>query len=249
MYFTNKNPCNYYYTESDDQFSFDVDYWMKSMIIRRKAQAEAIYQKQNDPTTSMYDLPIKLSLEELERERLAFTYYNCDKFDENGAPIEIPVEAIQQKLYQEIRLNAPKAFNLIKQVHNTGINRMLLTYVGEISDYKAYGHFHPHIENQDGTNNRDCKTCVVIVPLNHTMPVTERVFFNHQEIVDDKEEKVIETCRKTASPYKTIRGKVLDIRMPNPGEYLVLEFLGSRCLHWLENYGTTNEYLCIIAEN
>ncbi len=249
MYFTNENPCTYYYTSDDDNFSFDLDHWIGNIIPRRRMQGEAIYQKQNDPNGSMYNIPVKLSLEELEKERLAFSYYNSGKFNENGSPLEMSIEEAQHKLYEEAKLVAPKAFDIIKQVHTNGVNRMLLTYVGEISEYKAYGHFHPHILNQDGTKNRECKTCVVMVPLNHTMPVTERVFFNHQDIVNNEEEEIIEACRKTASPYDKPRGNVVDLLMPSMGQYLVVEFLSSRCLHWLENYGTTNEYLCIIAEN
>ena len=247
--FSNENPCNYYYSSDDPSFSFDLQRWITNTLPRRKLQGEMIYQKQNDPTSNMYNIPVKLSLDEIERERLAFTYYNFGKFNEAGSPLEMSIEDAQQKLYEESSLIAPKAFELIKKVHRNGVNRMLLTYVGPVSEYKAYGHLHPYILNQDGTKNRECHTCVVMVPLNHVMPVTEKVFFNHLDILDDEEEQIIESCRKTASPYDKPRGKVIDILMPNMGQYLVVEFLASRCLHWLENYGTTNEYLCIIAEN
>lgn len=249
MTFTNENPCNYYYTESDDSFSFDLKQWIAKTIPRRKIQSEVIYQKQNDPSSIMYNIPMKLTQEEFERERLAFTYYNSEKFNEDGYPLEMSIEEAKHKLHTEAGLVAPKAFDLIKKVHTKGVNRMLLTYVGEISEYKAYGHFHPYIINQDGTKNRECRTCVVMIPLNHNMPVTERVFFNHQDVGNKEEEEIIDACRKTASPYDKPKGNVVDILMPKPGQYLVVDFLASRCLHWLENYGTKNEYLCIIAEN
>ena len=249
MTFTNQNPCHYYYTESDDSFSFDLQHWIENTIPRRKMQGDLIYQKQNDPSSNLYNIPVKMSIEEIEKERLAFKYYNSGKFNIDGSPLEMSIEEAQQKLYEEAKLVAPNAFELISKVHTNGVNRMLLTYVGELSQYKAYAHFHPNILNQDGTKNRECKTCVVMVPLKHTMPVTERVFFNHQDYVDDSEEQIMETCRQTATPYDKPRGNVVDILMPSIGQYLVVEFLASRCLHWLENYGTTNEYLCIIAEN
>lgn len=249
MNFSNENPCYHYYTTSDDDFSFDLDHWIENIIPRRKLQGDLIYQKQNDPTSNMYNIPIKFSAEEIEKERLAFKYYNSDMFTENGSPLEMGIENAQRKLYEETKLIAPKAFEIIRKVHTNGVNRMLLTYVGEISQYKAYGHFHPYILNQDGTKNRECTTCVVIVPLNHNETVTEKVFFNHQDILSDEEEAIMESCRKTASPYDKPRGKVVDITMPSMGQYLIVQFQASRCLHWLENYGTKNEYLCIIAEN
>ena len=248
MTFTNETPCYYYYTESDKNFSFDLQHWIENTIPRRKQQGELVYQKQNDPTSKLYNIPVKLTLEEIEKERLAFKYYTSDKFNEDGSPLEMSIEEAQHKLYEETKLVAPKAFELIRKVHTNGVNRMLLTYVGELSQYKAYGHFHPNILNQDGTKNRECRTCVVMIPLTHAAPVTEKVFFNHQDVLD-REEEIIEACRKTASPYDKIRGNVVEILMPSNGQYLVVEFMASRCLHWLENYGTTNEYLCIIAEN
>jgi hypothetical protein len=249
MAFTNKNPCRYSYNSSDESFSFDLNFWLQETIPRRKLQSERIFQEQNDKNSKMYNIPVKLSLEELARTRLSYKYYVTDNFNSDGSPIEINFEEIQNRLLRDAGLVAPKALELIKKVHPNGASRFALTYVGEQSDYKAYGHFHPHILNQDGSYNRDCKTCVVIIPIDHTMPATEKVFFNHQEFVSDEEEEIIETCRITASPYDKPRGNIVDIPMPNMGECLVVEFVGSRCLHWLENYGTENKYLCLIAEN
>lgn len=250
MNFTNENPCTYYYINVDDSsFEFDSQFWLDKTIPRRKLQSELIYQSQNDITNRMYNIPVKFTPEEFERKRIAFTYYNTDKFNDNGSPIEISIEDIQTILREKAGLVAPKAFELIEKSHPSGVNRIALTYVAGVSEYEAHAHFHPHILNRNGSHNRDCRTCVVIVPLKHTMPVTEKVFFNHQEIVSREEEEIIEACRKTASPYDKPRGNVVDILMPSPGQYLVVDFLGSRCLHWVENYGTTNEYLCIVAEN
>lgn len=249
MNFTNENPCNYAYVKAEDDFSFDLVTWTGKVLPNRNIKGKAIYERQNDPNSEYYNIPIKYSLEQLENSRLTFEWFNTDNFADDGSPIEIPIDILEQQVKEQSGFIAPKVFEEIEKIHTKGVNRFAISHVGEHTEYKAYGHFHPKIKNKDGSNHRECHTVVVIMPVNHSDPVTEKVFFNHQEKVDDNEERIIELCRNTASPYETVRGNTLGITMPSPGEYLVVEFHGNRCLHWLENYGTKNEYLCLIAEN
>lgn len=249
MNFTNENPCNFHYVLGDEDFQFDIENWTEKVLPVRNHKGSLVYQYQHDPNSKLYDIPIKMTIEELEKSRLTFEWFNTESFNDDGSPNEINIATLEQWVEERSQFSSPTAFREIEKIHSTGINRFAISHVGKLTEYKAYGHFHPCIKNKDGTNHRECHTVVVIIPINHKHPITEKLFFNHQDTLTNEEEHIVDLVRDIASPYETVRGNVLEVRMPSPGEYLVVEFQGSRCLHWLENYGTENEYICLIAEN
>lgn len=249
MNFTNDNPCNYHYVKVENDFVFDIDPWSQKVLPSRNQNIKTLYELQNNPNHKMYNIPIKMTLEEYERERSTYEWYTTSEWNEDGSPIEITIPDLEQRVKENSGLSCPTAFREIQKVHTSGIDRLGISHIGKLTNYHLHHHFHPPIKNKDGTYNRDCHSVVVIIPMTHNDPVTETVFLNHQEFVSMEEEHIISLCRETASPYTTLRGNVTSVLMPSPGEYLVLEFNGSRCLHWLENYGTKNEYLCLLAEN
>jgi hypothetical protein len=249
MNFNNENPCNHQYVDGDENFSFDARLWLEKAIPERKKKNELILQAQHDTNNHFHHLPVKLTEEQFEKERLLYKYYNTEKLTEDGLPIEMSVEEIQNKLREDIGLIAPKAFDFVRKSFPKGACRFAITYIDKHSSHRAHKHLHPRIMDKDGKNIRECRACVVVIPLNHPSPTTERVFFNHQDPRPPGEEIIMDLCRWTASPYETVRGQVIDLLMPKPGQYLILDFISSRCLHWVENYGTENEYLCLIVEN
>ncbi len=249
MNFTNEHPCNFYYVKGDTDFQFDIERWTQKVLPVRNHKGSLVHKYQNDPNSKLYDIPVKMTIEELEKSRLTFEWFDTESYNEDGSPNEIPIPTLEQWVEQRSQFSAPIAFREIEKIHSKGVNRFAISHVGKLTEYKAYGHFHPCIKNQDGSNNRECHTVVVIIPINHTQPATEKVFFNHQDMLTAEEERIVDLVRNIASPYETIRNNVLEVCMPSMGEYLIVEFQGSRCLHWLENYGTENEYICLIAEN
>jgi hypothetical protein len=249
MTFTNENPCRYQYTDSDENFSIDTELWLAKAIPERAMKNEHIFSEQQKVDSDMKHLPVKLTKEQFEKERLLYRYYNTGNHDENGLPIEMSIEEIQQTLLADAGLVAPKAFEFIKKTFPNGASRFALTYIAEHSSHKAHKHLHPRIMSKDLKNVREARTCVVVIPLEHKSPVSERVFFNHQDPNDHQVELIMDLCRWTASPYETTIGHILDIMMPSMGQYLVIDFISSRCLHWVENYGTENNYMCLIVEN
>lgn len=249
MTFTNENPCKYQYVDKEESFSVDIDLWLEKAIPEREMKNEMIFREQYNEDSHMKHLPVKLTKEQFEKERLLYRYYNTDKYDEEGMPIELSIEEIQKQLWEDAGLVAPKAFELVRNIFPNGTSRFAITYVDKHSSYKAHKHLHPRIMSKDGKNIREARTCVVIVPINHNAPATEKLFFNHQELGTHIEELLMDLCRWTASHYETIKGQVIDIQMPSRDQYLVVEFMSSRCVHWVENYGTENEYLCLIFEN
>jgi hypothetical protein len=249
MQFTNTHPCSYRYTDSDENFSVDIDIWLEKAIPERKKKNDLILQEQNNTNSHMQHLPVKLTEEQFEQERLLYKYYNTSKHTEDGLPIEMSVEEIQSKLREDTGLIAPKAFDFIRKSFPNGACRFAITYIDKHSSHRAHKHLHPRIMDKDGKNIRECRACVVVIPLNHSSPATEKVFLNHQDPNGHTEELIMDLCRWTASPYETVRGQVTELLMPSMGQYLILDFMSSRCLHWVENYGTENEYLCLIVEN
>lgn len=248
MNFTNENPCQYQYIDKDENFSFEPHLWLEKAIPERKRKNSLIFQAQHDTDNELHYLPVKLTEEQFEQERLLYKYYDTSKHTEDGLPIEMSIDEIQSKLREDTGLIAPKAFDCIRKSFPNGACRFAITYIDKHSSHRAHKHLHPRIMDKDGKNIRECRACVVVIPLNHPSPATERVFFNHQEPNGHIEELLMDLCRWTASPYETVRGQVIDVLMPTVGQYLILDFMSSRCLHWVENYGTENEYLCLIVE-
>lgn len=249
MNFSNENPCRYQYVDSDEDFFFDNALWLEKAVPERKRKNDLILQAQHDSNSEMQYLPVKLTEEQFEKERLLYKYYNTTNHHEDGSPIEMSIDEIQRKLCEDTGLNAPNAFDVVRKSFPKGACRFAITYIDKHSSHRAHKHFHPRIMDKEGKNIRECRACVVVIPLKHLSPVTEKVFFNHQELRTHHEELIMDLCRWTASPYETVRGKVTELSMPNMGQYLALDFMSSRCLHWVENYGTENEYLCLIVEN
>jgi hypothetical protein len=249
MHFTNENPCQYRYVDRDENFFFDASEWLEKTIPDRQLKNEFILKEQHDTDSAYQHLPIKFTKEQFEKERLLYKYYNTTKHDEDGLPIEMSIEEIQHRLHEIIGLNAPKAFDFVKESFPKGACRFAITYIDKHSSHRAHKHFHPRIMDKDSKNIRECRACVVVIPLNHPSPATEKVFFNHQDLRTHQEELIMDLCRWTASPYETVRGHVTELLMPAMGQYLILDFMSSRCLHWVENYGTENEYVCLIIEN
>lgn len=249
MNFSNENPCNYYYTDRDKDFSLDIDIWLEKAVPERQYKNDLILKAQNDSDSHLQHLPVKLTKEQFEKERLLYKYYNTTMHHEDGSPIEMSIEEIQDTLHKDTGLVAPKIFECIRKIFPNGACRFAITYIDKHSSYRAHKHIHPRIMDKDGKNIRECRACVVVIPLNHTSPATEKVFFNYQDPGTHMEELVMDLCRWTASPYETVKGQVLELMMPDMSQYLVLDFMSSRCVHWTENYGTENEYLCLIIEN
>lgn len=251
MRFTNENPCRYQYTDCDENFSSNLDLWLEKAVPERILKNEHIFREQHNDNsaTNLNHLPVKMTKEQFEKERLLYRYYVTENYDEAGLPIEMSIEEVQQKLLADAGLIAPKAFEFIKESFPNGVSRFGVTYVNKHSSYTAHKHLHPRIMAKDLKMIRECKTCLVVIPIQHTAPATEKLFLNHQEPNDHQVELIMDLCRWTASPYETVRGHVLDVAMPSMGQYLVVNFISSRCLHWVENYGTENNYLCLVAEN
>lgn len=250
MNFTNSHPCMFYYASSSEEVQVDMNAWLHQVVPERTEQIAHIVNAQEDSGDPLYRLPIKLSADQLQRNRLFYKYYNTETYTSDGMPVEISVDEIERRLGEDISFRAPKVFDHIRKYFPNGAARYAITHVGEKSGYQVHGHFHPHITKQDGSFVRPCNSCVVIIPMKSALPARGKVFFNHQEEAqDEKHHWMMEACRATGSPYEKRRGYVEGLTLPEVGQYLVVQFSASRCLHWVESNGAQNEYLCLIAEN
>ena len=99
-------------------------------------------------------------------------------------------------------------------------------------------------------NYEKCPNLTVIVPVKIVEPVTEEFCVKHYDYVPWDQ---FEYDKITHDDWFKVRegldteGEVERIKLPDAGEYLVVEFEGSRDLHWVDNI-SNNHYLYFILE-
>ena len=108
-------------------------------------------------------------------------------------------------------------------------------------------HVHPPVKTY---RYKKCPTITVVVPVKIVEPVTEYFCFNHQENVpwDQFDLSTVTSVEwfKIAKDYN-LSDDVTRIKLPDAGEYLVVEFDSSRDFHWIENI-SNNHYMFFVID-
>ena len=112
---------------------------------------------------------------------------------------------------------------------------------------KMIPHVHAPIKEFD---YKKCPNLTVIVPISVTEPVTDEICFNHHSNVPweqyDFNNLTFDDWREMADNL-SVEGEVTRIKLPEMGQYLVVEFDGSHDYHWVDNI-SNNHYLYLILE-
>lgn len=153
-------------------------------------------------------------------------------------------------------IDLPIAFNELRKL-SPMIARSFIAFVGESSNRfdnthgYVHKHFHPPARNLEFkyiANTR--RTTTVVVPTKLRNEVSEVLCVQRYDF---------EFKGKDYVPYSYQRedwferfpkvGEVERIRMPNEGEYLVLDFESSHLVHWIENsLDSKNEFICLVND-
>jgi len=146
------------------------------------------------------------------------------------------------ELYRKTTLfNDQEAFNQIrlKCMNQFILNTMLiLLHQNANVMCAAPAHRHGGRRKENATELFDSMRCVtVVIPTNTYGPSTSYFWANYQdEVPHDPTDQ-------------TIKGHIQKIKMPDPGQYLILDFDSVKTLHGVDNsLGNKNEFLCLMAE-
>jgi hypothetical protein len=162
-------------------------------------------------------------------------------------------------LYQStFDLDATIAFDEVKKL-TTEADRAFIVYVTKEND--AYidtsrGHIHKHFhhpryaldeERRYIANER--RTVSVIIPIKIVDPVTEMLRWTDFEFDFTTSKHERNQIKWIADNLKIDETNIQEVKMPDSGQYLILDFASSHNMHWIENApGSNNEYLCLILD-
>lgn len=240
------NPCTYSYIESDDLSSLYLsDEWIEARKIERGQNMERFAKKFNDENHRLYvfNNNIDYYLEAMKYNNLGQMYYRRASLEDTQATAEY----CHSQIIDICHTTLPKAFDAIDK-HQDGIDTFFMVLLNEDSKYRAEKHFHTR---NPLDRSKDRRAVTVVIPYKIVEPVNEYVKFQYVDSTIDK---------KSGLDINLVRDNILrteedpelpiqSIKMPDVGQYLVIDFNSTKCLHWVENNGSKNEYICLITES
>lgn len=164
---------------------------------------------------------------------------------------KVSLKEVRDEITAEIDFN--EALDII-------LNKCSVEYIGEAVGVaftgngtslgpmkKMFPHVHAPVKECD---YKKCPNLTVVIPIKITEPITDEICFSKQTNVPwdtvDLPNVTDDDWLRVANQL-TITENVERIKLPNEGEYLVVEFEGSTDLHWVDNI-SNNHYLYLILE-
>lgn len=160
---------------------------------------------------------------------------------------------------KDVRSDITSTFNLDAAI-NIILNECGIEYVGEAAGvvftgngtvlgpmHKMIPHVHAPVKEY---NYEKCPNLTVVVPIKIVEPVTEEFCIKHYDYVPWDQydyEKITHDEWLAVTETLDTTGEVTRIKLPEQGQYLVVEFEGSRDYHWIDNI-SNNHYLYFILE-
>lgn len=178
------------------------------------------------------------------------------KFNEEGLEAPYDIEEAFECYRQRLGINLPVAFDELRKL-STVTSLSFVAFVGKKSNkFKnnfgyVHKHFHPpatdiNLKYISGSR----RTTTIVVPTKVSNEVNE-VLCMQQFEYDFTANDYIAFAYETESWLNQLPkvGDVIRIRMPNQGEYLVLDFESSHMIHWIENsLDSKNEFICLVND-
>lgn len=241
---------SYYYTESGPEEISEA--WLQKSLEAKQVLIEWMVSIINNPDHRLSTLknPPRENRQTMSDDGTIGEQFQGFEYNsrEDSEPIHVSIDEIENRC-KLAGVYVPKAFEEIKK-HMPEVARFIAVGVGDWSGYNVIPHFHSPILKGDGSYNRDCRTITVVIPMNHSVPVEEDFIAQYVEYSKEQEEELqLGLIKEFYLYYKDDSFSKTTVKMPAPGQYLVLDFNSSKILHWLENNNRTkNEYLCLVAE-
>lgn len=242
------DPCKYYYIDAaNDPNPILSDEWIKSKSeLKKYVVANYLELLASGHEESIKDL---LQPDIMESLGTLNEFVKAHEFSETGELITDTAEQLLVKCKDVLNVEMPTAFAEIGN-KMPAIARFIVVYIGKASNYQAMRHFHMNRPTASGNwSNEDMRTVTIVIPYKTVAPVTETVKMQWIEYSPEKEKELRLSLIKNMFLYYEDEGApIQEIKMPEPGQYLVLDFNSSKCLHWVENNDNQNEYICLVAE-
>jgi hypothetical protein len=177
---------------------------------------------------------------------------------ENGAAVQYSIEQAFDSYKTLYGIDSSEAFSELKKLSPVITRSFILAFLGKEFNQKyrnGFVHKHFHAPEPDSNNvyvePGIRRTITVAIPTKIIDEVTEQVCW--QEFDYDFVGKTpiyngyqnVEWQQENLALHDT----VTKIDMPKPGQYLVLDFIASHTLHWVENsQSTNNEFIFLVQD-
>lgn len=177
---------------------------------------------------------------------------------ENGLAVQYPIDLAFDSYRELYGIDSPIAFDELKKLSPVITRSFILAFLGKEFNQKyrngfVHKHFHAPETNSEGVYGEPGirRTITVAIPTKIVDEVSEQVcwqefdydfvgktpIYNGYQNVEWQQENL------------ALSDEVTKIDMPKPGQYLVLDFIASHTLHWVENLkDTANEFIFLVQD-
>jgi hypothetical protein len=176
---------------------------------------------------------------------------------ENGVAVQHPIEQAIDSYKTEYRIDSSEAFTELRKMSPAITRSFILAFLGkEFNQIYRNGfvhkHFHPPATNKNNVYDlAHRRTITAVIPTKLVEPVTEQVCmqkFDYDFIGKTPIYNVYQDVNWQNENLK-ISPNIERIDMPKPGQYLILDFISSHTLHWVENsHSTNNEFIFLVQD-
>lgn len=185
-----------------------------------------------------------------------------------GEGVSTPIDTVCDLYQTKFSIDSTAVFDEFKKL-TSETDKAFLVYVGKNSGSKfdlengqaykhrhVHKHFHyPRMDDIHSGNylSSDRRTVTAIIPISVIDPITEIVCWipfeydflstkNTQAGHDKQAQWIKENLMIDDS-------KTQHVKLPESGQYLILDFDSAHNLHWIENAeGSNNEYICLVLD-
>lgn len=240
------NPCKYFYVESDDLSSLQMsEDWLSKMREFRQQILDKFTRAINTEGHRFYVLHDRADyyLEGTKTSNLAHIIHQRRTPEQEKTTLEY----CHSKCTDIFKTALPNAFEALDNTIRGPIDGFALVLINSDSNYRAGAHFHPHSPID---KTKDSRTVTVVVPYKVVEPSTSYVKFQYNDQSVDKisglDMDIVRDNILRTEPDPDL--PIQSIKMPDAGEYLLIDFNATKCFHWVDDNGCKNEYLCLVVE-
>lgn len=240
------NLCDYAYLESDDLFSLRFsEEWLAELRTAREQTAEKFsrsFYKEGHPLSVLRD-KVDYYIGTTKTRNLMQLFYARRSLEDP----QVTTEYCQSRFADQFHIALPNAFKAVEE-RMEKMDRFAMIIINEDSNYVAGAHLHAR---NPLDRSKDMRTVTVVLPYKIVEPVDTYVKFQYIDYdIDKTSGHDISLTRDYflhTEPDPDLPTQ--DIKLPDVGQYLIIDFNGTECLHWVENSGSKNEYICLLFES
>ena len=176
---------------------------------------------------------------------------------DNGTPIQYPIEQAFEEYKRLYEIDAPNAFIELHKLSPLISRSFVLAFLGKEFNERyrsgyVHKHFHPPAANANNVYELSTRrTITAVIPTKIVDPVSEQVCLQKFEYDFVGKSPIYNAYQDSDWQEQNLLldDMIEKIDMPKPGQYLILDFVSSHTLHWVENNSNTNNEFIFLVQD